>query len=225
MANVLYITANPKAVEYSASLQVGQTFIEAYKEVNPNDEITTLDLVTLEYSDIDYTVMGAVGKLMNGVDFSDLTAEEQSILGVRQGLLKQFMAADKVIFVTPMWELGYPSYVKKYLDVITVAGETFRYTEKGLPEGLLRGMNKKAMHIQASGGNYTDEIVKLGQSGQLGASMMLADNYSDKQLHAMMHFIGIEDYTHIYASQQSTPEAATELEAAKQKAIELAKTW
>lgn len=225
MANILYITANPKSVEYSASLQVGQTFIDAYKAQNPNDVVTTLDLVTLEYSDIDYTVMGAVGKLMSGVAFSELTAEEQSVLGVRQAILKQFMEADKVVFVTPMWELGYPSYVKKYLDAITVAGETFRYTEKGLPEGLLRGLGKKAIHIQASGGNYTDEIVQLAKSGQLGASLMLADNFSEKQLHAVLQFIGIEDYTHVYAAQQSTPEGPAELEAAKQKALELAKTW
>lgn len=225
MAKVLYITANPKPVEYSASLQVGQTFIDAYKAQNPNDEITTIDLVTLEYSDIDYTVMGAFGKLMNGVAFTDLTAEEQSVMGVRQAILKQFMDADKVVFVTPMWELGYPSYVKKYLDVITAAGETFRYTEKGLPEGLLRGLGKKAMHIQASGGDYTDEIIKMGNAGQLGASMMLVDNFSDKQLHAVLQFIGVEDYTHVYASEQSTPAGPAKLEAAKQKALELAQVW
>lgn len=225
MAKVLYITANPKPVEYSASLQVGQTFIDAYKAQNPNDEITTIDLVTLEYSDIDYTVMGAFGKLMNGVAFTDLTAEEQSVMGVRQAILKQFMDADKVVFVTPMWELGYPSYVKKYLDVITAAGETFRYTEKGLPEGLLRGLGKKAMHIQASGGDYTDEIIKMGNSGQLGASMMLVDNFSDKQLHAVLQFIGVEDYTHVYASEQSTPAGPAKLEEAKQKALELAQVW
>lgn len=225
MANILYITANPKAVEYSSSLQIGKAFIEAYKREHPTDEVTTLDLVTLEYADIDYTVMGAIGKLMNGVDFSALTDEEQSVLSTRQALLEQFMAADKVVFVTPMWELGYPSYVKKYLDVITVAGKTFRYTEHGLPEGLLRGLNKKAIHIQASGGHYTDETVQLGKEGKLGASMMFADNFSEKQLHAVMQFIGVEDYTHIYAPMQSTPEAGAWLEKAKQQAITLAKTW
>lgn len=225
MAKLLYITANPKPVEYSASLQVGKVFLDAYKAQNPNDEVTVIDLVTLEYSDIDYTVMGAFGKLMNGVAFTDLTAEEQSIMGTRQAILKQFMAADKVIFVTPMWELGYPSYVKKYLDVITAAGETFRYTEQGLPEGLLRGLGKKAMHIQASGGNYTKEAIAMGNAGQLGASMMFADNFADKHLHATLHFIGIEDYTHVYASEQSTPAGPGKLEEAKQQAIELAKTW
>lgn len=225
MANVLYITANPKPVEYSSSLQVGQTFMEAYKAQNPNDEVTVLDLVTLEYSDLDYEVMGAIGKLMNGVAFTDLTAKEQEIMGTRQAILKQFMAADKVIFVTPMWELSYPSYVKKYLDVITAAGETFRYTEQGHPEGLLRGLGKKAMHIQASGGNYTKEAIAMGNAGQLGASMMLADNFADKHLHAVLQFIGIEDYTHVYASEQSTPVGPEKLEAAKQQAIELAKTW
>lgn len=225
MAKLLYITANPKAVEYSASLQVGETFLEAYKTKNPQDEIERLDLVTLEYSDIDYTVMGVFGKLMSGVAFSDLTGEEQAIMGVRQGLLKQFVSADKIVFVTPMWELGYPSYVKKYLDVITVAGETFRYTEKGLPEGLLKDFGKKVIHIQASGGVYTDEMVKLGNDGQLGASMLFADNFANKHLHAVMQFIGIEDYTHIYAAMQSTPEAANYLQQAKEQALKFGQEW
>lgn len=225
MAKLLYLTANPKPVEYSASLQVGKVFIDAYQAQNPNDEVTVLDLVTLEYSDLDYEVMGAMGKLMNGVAFADLTAKEQEIMGARQAILEQFMSADKIVFVTPMWELGYPSYVKKYLDAVTVANQTFRYTEHGLPEGLLRGLGKKAMHIQAAGGDYTSEVVAMGHEGKLGASMLLADNFADKHLHAMLQFIGIEDYTHVFVPNQSTPMGASVLEEAKNKAMQLGQTW
>jgi FMN-dependent NADH-azoreductase len=42
---------------------------------------------------------------------------------------------------------------KVYIDAICIAGKTFSYTENG-PVGLLA--DKKAIHIQASGGEYTD---------------------------------------------------------------------
>ena len=43
--------------------------------------------------------------------------------------------------------------LKAYVDTFVVAGKTFKYGENG-PVGLLE--NKKAIHIQASGGVYSE---------------------------------------------------------------------
>lgn len=67
--------------------------------------------------------------------------------------LETFMHADRYVFVTPMWNFSYPSVVKAYLDNLAIAGKTFKYTENG-PVGLLEG--KKALHIQATGGVYSE---------------------------------------------------------------------
>jgi FMN-dependent NADH-azoreductase len=51
-----------------------------------------------------------------------------------------------------MWNFSFPPVLKSYIDAISIAGKTFKYTETG-PVGLL--VDKKALHIQASGGVYS----------------------------------------------------------------------
>ena len=169
--------------------------------------------------------MGAYGKLMQGVAFTDLTAEEQTALGKRQAYIDQFLSADKVVFVPPLWEFSTPSYVKKYLDVITANKITFKYQENGVPVGLLFDKGIKALHIQSSGGQYNPEI--LPALNAMGGSMLLADNYGNKHLQAVLNFIGVTDYAHIYAHSTNRGEEfrKASIEATTAEAIELAKTF
>lgn len=44
MNKLLYIKANPKSNKDSYTFRMSESFIEAYKEANPNDEIITIDL-------------------------------------------------------------------------------------------------------------------------------------------------------------------------------------
>ena len=44
MSKVLYITATPKALETSYTLKMAKKFIEEYKKLNLDDEVTVLDL-------------------------------------------------------------------------------------------------------------------------------------------------------------------------------------
>lgn len=208
MAKVLYLTANPKLVEYSSSLSAGKVFIEAYKEANSEDVITEVDLISYEYPDVDYTVMSAFGKLQNGMTFEQLSTEEKQSLGRRQEVLEQFLESDKIIYVTPMWDLSYPAALKKYIDVIVSVGVTFKYSATG-PVGLLADANKKVLHIQATGGDY-------GMGG----------NFGNDHLEAITKFIGISDYTHIPLYSQSIPGIAEqEREVAENILLNLAKTW
>lgn len=225
MAKLLCLTANPKPAEYSVCLTLGETFLNEYKKNNPSDTVEVVDLVTADFPDIDYTVMGAYGKLMQGVVFTDLTAEEQTALGKRQAYIDQFLSADKVVFVTPLWEFSTPSYVKKYLDVITANKITFKYLENGVPVGLLFDKGIKALHIQSSGGKYTTEMVPTLNA--MGGSMILADNFGNKHLQAVLAFLGITDYSHVYAHSTNMGEELrnASVAVATEQAIELAKTF
>ncbi|WP_096438421.1 FMN-dependent NADH-azoreductase [Alteribacter populi] len=178
MAKVLYITANPKAVEESFGLQVGEHFIEKYQEENSGDRVERLDLYKEYIPLIDETVLGAWGKLQKG---QPLNEEEEAITSRMNQLLEQFLEADKYVFVTPMWNLSYPPKLKAFIDNIAIAGKTFKYTEEG-PQGLLT--DKKVVHVQARGGVYSE-----------GPAMDF--EFADKYLRGIMGFIGITDYTHI----------------------------
>ncbi len=178
MRKLLYVTANPKAVEGSNSLSVGKEFLETYRTLNPSDEIIELDLYNTYIPAIDQDVLHAWGKLQSGIGFGELSGEEQAKVMRMNEVVDQFIAADHYIFVTPMWNFSFPSKVKDYIDNIAAAGKTFKYTETG-PVGLLQ--NKKFLHIQASGGIYSQ-----------GPGVDF--DFSDRYLQKIALFLGISDY-------------------------------
>jgi FMN-dependent NADH-azoreductase len=205
VSKVLYITANPKNVEDSFSLAVGESFLETYRKNNPQDEITELDLYKIYVPLIDGDVLNAWGKFGKGLGFGDLTQEEQKKISAMNNLLEQFMSADKYIFVTPMWNFTVPPMMKAYLDNMCIANKTFKYTETG-SVGLLN--NKKAIHIQARGGIYSNEAAADFEMG-------------DKYINTILSFIGITDKQSIIAEgMNAMPDKAEEI---KNKAIAEAK--
>ncbi|MDQ0417504.1 FMN-dependent NADH-azoreductase [Croceifilum oryzae] len=178
MAKVLYITANPKPTSASFSSQAGEAFLTEYKANNPQDEVTILDIYKEEIPYIDEDVLSSWGKGAQGIE---LTADEAAKAKRMSELVDQFVDADKYVFVTPLWNLSLPARLKAYIDTVSIAGKTFRYTATG-PEGLLKG--KKALHIQARGGMYSE-----GPAKEL--------EFGDRYLRAITAFMGIEDYQHI----------------------------
>lgn len=153
MATVLFITAHPHDGTKSFSMTAGKAFIDDYREKNPNDEVIYVDLYKEYIPHLDADIFNGWGKLQSGSLFDQLSKEEQQKIGRLGQLVDQFVAADKYVFVTPMWNFSFPPIFKAYIDALCVLGKTFRYTEQG-PVGLLT--DKKALHIQASGGVYSE---------------------------------------------------------------------
>lgn len=204
MATVLYITAHPLDSQASFSLAVGKEFIEAYREANPTDEVIHLDLYKENIPQIDADVFSGWGKLQSGSSFDQLSDAEQSKVARLGALVDQFVAADKYVYVSPMWNFSFPPVLKAYIDATSVAGKTFKYTENG-PVGLLSG--KKALHIQASGGVYSEGPAASFESGH-------------SYLKKVMQFFGVESLEGIFVEGTSSAEKAP---AIKEKAIANAK--
>lgn len=205
MAKVLYITANPKTEDQSFSLTVGKAFLEAYRQENPKDEIIKLDVYHTKIPYIDTDVFSGWGKLQKGTAFEQLSTDEKEKVSALNTLVDQFVAADKYVFVTPMWNFSIPPLMKAYIDAICVAGKTFKYTAEG-PVGLLPG--KKAVHIQARGGIYSEGPRKEVEMG-------------DRYIHTIMGFFGITDVESIIV--EGMAQMPNEAENIKAKAIEHAK--
>lgn len=181
MKKILYITANPKEEKQSFSLDAGRNFINNYKSENPNDNVVELDLYNLDIPYIDKEVFQGWGKLGSGTDFKDLSASEKEKVSKINTYTEQFIDADKYIFVTPMWNFSLPPKVKVYIDTLMIAGKTFHYTESG-PEGLLK--DKKALHIHASGGVYSDPVME---------SMEFGNRY----LKTVLGFMGVDEFSSV----------------------------
>lgn len=174
MSKILYIKANANQ-ENSRTFKISDSFIEEYKQNNPNDEIITLDLYKEK---IDFLPPDQLKQLRMPQD--ETTARKHPILKYAF----EFLEADKYVIAEPLWNLGVPAILKAYIDYITVTGITFTYTENG-PVGLCKG--KKAVNITSRGGDYSAEPF---------ASLEMCDNY----LRTILGFLGITDFTTVAAN-------------------------
>jgi FMN-dependent NADH-azoreductase len=191
---ILYVKANPKPEEASFSLQVGRALVDALKEAAPQAQVIELDLYQQPVPEIDADVLSAWGSLQGGQPFTALTPEQQAKVGGMTEALEHFLAADRIIFATPMWNFGFPPRFKAYIDAIVAAGRTFKYTEQG-PVGLVSG--KKAIHVHASGGKHSDTTYR----------------FTVDQLNGVLGFIGVTDLETIWVEGVATvgPEQAEDI--------------
>jgi FMN-dependent NADH-azoreductase len=205
MATVLYITAHPHDHQTSFSMAVGKEFIDAYRAAKPSDQIVNVDLYRTNIPHIDADIFSGWGKLASGTAFDQLSGDEKSKITRLNEIVDQYVAADKYVFVTPMWNFSFPPILKAYIDAICVSGKTFNYTANG-PVGLMTG--KKAMHIQASGGVY---------STGPAAGMEKGHSY----LKTIMQFQGVPSFEGIFVEGMAAmPDQAQSI---KEKAIGQAK--
>ena len=124
--NLLVVLANPKKSSYTRQLM--DTFLTSYRSHHPADVITELDLYRqAALPVIDDSVLQAWAK-----PAGKLLPEEQHLLSGIDQYTDQFVAADKVVFAAPMWNLQFPPLLTAYLATIMVAGKTFAYTENGI---------------------------------------------------------------------------------------------
>ncbi len=164
MSKVLYIKANIKKEEESRTFKVSDSFIEEYRNDNPNDEIITLDLYK---ENIDFLKPEDLGEIFGAKN-------EESRNNPILKYAYQFAEVDKYVISAPMWNLSIPAILKAYIDYVSVTGITFKYTAEG-PVGLLK--DKKAVHIVSRGGEYGDAPYEMG----------------DKYLRTILGFFGIQD--------------------------------
>jgi FMN-dependent NADH-azoreductase len=208
MADILYVSCNLKPVGQSRSLMVGADFLEAYVSRKPDDRIHTIDLYRDPIQRIDADVLSGWAKRRDPKGALALTDDERRKIERLDSLADQFAAADKYVFVTPMWNLGFPAELKMYIDAVCVVGKAFRYTERG-SEGLLRG--KKCLHIHASGGFHHGR----------------PEDHSVPFLRSIMSFMGVDDFKSIVLEGlDAAPHRADEIRlAATKQALAAARTF
>ncbi|WP_309121950.1 FMN-dependent NADH-azoreductase [Paenibacillus sp.] len=211
MTALLYINSHPLEAHESMSLTAAERFLEVYRDTRPEDEIVRLDLYRADVPALDADVLRGWNALRSGAAFDDLPTEAKKKIARLGEIVDQFLAADKFLIVSPMWNFSYPPVLKAYLDAVTAAGKTFRYTAEG-PIGLATG--RKAIHIQASGGVY-------------GEGPAAAADHGHRHLRAVLNFIGITDVERFgVEGHNQFPERMSEIrEQALERAAALARIW
>ncbi|CAI8836516.1 MULTISPECIES: FMN-dependent NADH-azoreductase [Bacillus] len=208
MTTVLFVKANNRPADQSVSVRLYYAFLASYKESHPNETVVELDLYNEELPYVGVDMINGTFKSSRGLD---LTAEEAKAVAVADKYLDQFLAADKVVFGFPLWNLTIPAVLHTYIDYLNRAGKTFKYTSEG-PVGLIG--NKKIALLNASGGVYSE-----GPK----APMEMAVKY----VASMMSFFGAKDIEKIVIEGHNQfPDKAEEIIAAGlEKAIKVASTF
>lgn len=107
-------------------------------------------------------------------------------------VLEEFLAADVIVLGAPMYNFGIASTLKAWIDRITVAGRTFRYTSEG-PEGLAGG--KRVIIASSRGGVYA------------GGAPAAGLDFQEPYLRAILGFLGIRDIDVVRAEGMAKDEA------------------
>lgn len=208
MTNVLFIKANSRPIEQAVSVQLYQAFLDSYKESNPNDQITELDLFKENLPYFSTDMINGMFKLGKGLE---LTSDEKKATDLVNKYLEQFLAVDKVVFAFPLWNFSVPAVLHTYLDYLGQAGKTFRYTAEG-PIGL-QG-DKKVALLNARGGVYSEGPAQAAE---------MSVNY----VKTVLNFWGVTDTTEvIIEGHNQYPDRAKEIiEEGLRKAATAASTF
>lgn len=179
MSTLLYINSDPKPENKSYSRRLGRTFLDEVSRHSQTLQIKEINLYDAPVPLIDEEVLGAWEKMSKEEMLTDREIEK---VGLMEVILEEFMAASHYVIVTPMWNFLFPPRLKSYIDCLVMAGKTFKFTSDGAV-GLLE--NKKMVHIQAAGSQYT---------GTPFESL----NHGDAYLRDIFGFIGVKDYQRLY---------------------------
>ena len=200
--NILHIDSSVTGAN-SVSRPLSQAAAEQLKSANPGATYVYRDVVknTLRH----YTAV----LRSHGADKPEqLTPEQKAELETGKEILAEFMAADTVLLGAPMYNFCVPSQLKAWIDLICVAGTTFKYSASGA-EGLCGG--KKVIVISSRGGLYGP------------GSPYAAFDHQEKYLRDIFTFLGVKDITVITAEgvAYGPDKAAESVNAAKAKIAEL----
>jgi len=146
--NILQINSSARA-EGSHSTRLANSIVERLTASLPNPPAATLivrDLGRTPHPELNETALQA---LFTPVELR--TPEQADRVALDDALIDELKAADVVVLGVPMYNFGVPASLKNWIDAISRAKVTFRYTEKG-PEGLLTG--KKVYVALTRGGQY-----------------------------------------------------------------------
>jgi len=129
----------------SNSKQLADHLVQRLRQTEPGGSIRVRDLAA---DPVPYFDGATAGALFTPAD--QRTAEQAAIVARSDALVAELFDADRIVFAVPVYNFSLPAQFKSYIDHIARAGVTFRYSEQGIPEGLLK--NKQVLVLNARGG-------------------------------------------------------------------------
>ena len=143
--NILQVNSSAR-IENSQSTKLANSLVERIRTDHPDATLTVRDLSRTPHLPLDESTLQA---LFTPAD--QRTPEHNARVALDDALIAEIQAADVVVLGVPMYNFGVPAQLKNWIDAISRAQVTFRYTANG-SEGLLKG--KKVYVALTRGGKY-----------------------------------------------------------------------
>jgi FMN-dependent NADH-azoreductase len=162
--------------DHSASRQLSRSVVQAWQATHADTQVVYRDLASDALGHFSSATLAAAGTPVEGRDAAQTLEVEGN-----EATLQEFLSSDVVVIGAPMYNFTIPSQLKAWIDRITVAGRTFRYTETG-PEGLCKG--KKVIIVSTAGGLHVGQPTSVGH---------------EDLLKVLFGFIGVTDLQFVFA--------------------------
>ena len=179
MATVLIVKAHPLDPQKSYALRALEEFETRFASLHPEDRIEIVDVFEDQIPTLDKPLLEAMAAAKKG---EEIESEQAERLERYNAFTQQFLSADKIVVVNPLWNLNVPSQLVSWINTINVAGLTFKYGPEG-SIGLIK--DKKLLHIQSNGGVY---------AGQDPAAQYIK---------SIFEFLGLKDIQQVFIEGQS----------------------
>ncbi|HYG32296.1 MAG TPA: FMN-dependent NADH-azoreductase [Methylophilaceae bacterium] len=181
--NILQINSSARAGN-SHSTRLANLLVDRLQTSHDNVKLVIRDLGKTPHPMLDEFALQAIFTPPEA-----RTPEQQQRVALDDALIAEIQAADLVVLAVPMYNFSIPAQLKNWIDAISRAGVTFRYTAEG-PEGLLKG--KLAIVVQTRGGIHRN----------------LPSDSLTPYLQTFLTFVGITDVRFVFAEGLSMgPEA------------------
>lgn len=172
--NILQINSSARS-EGSHSSKLANLLVERLRAEQPGSSLNLRDLSRNPHPMLDEAALGALF-----TPAEQRSAEQQARVALDDALIAEIQAADVLVLGVPMYNFGIPAQLKNWIDAISRAQVTFRYTANG-PEGLLTG--KKVYVVLTRGGLYRNT----------------PNDTQTPYLQTILGFLGMSDVQFVYA--------------------------
>jgi FMN-dependent NADH-azoreductase len=162
------------SINTSNSKKLGDELIDRLLALHPDAIVRQRDL-NQEIGFIDENWVAA-----NFTPVDQRSEAQHQRLAFSDKLIDEIKQADFIVLTTPMYNFGIPATLKSWIDLISRAGVTFRYTADG-PVGLIKG-------------KHVDIVITTG-----GVPLQSPVDFVTDYLKQVFRFIGIEDINIISA--------------------------
>ena len=177
MSKLLFIKSSILGRDSKSSL-VAEEFVETWKVKHQAAQVVTRDLGA---SPVSHLALDHLGAVMTPAD--KRSPEQAESVATADVLIGELEEADTIVIASPMYNFSISTNLRAWIDHVVRAGRTFRYTEEGRPEGLLK--NKKVVVVTGRGGVYSE-------------GPMTAFDFQEPYLRTILGFIGLTNITFIH---------------------------